>query len=130
VIAQKGALAALAVKDEWMDEVQTLQRANQKAVFDAVARLPGLKIAVYPSQGNFLVIECVDAGVKPDALVEAFGEIGIMIRQGSYHTPRFGDRFVKVSISVPAPWVDAFCEALPDALEKARGAGDRARSLF
>jgi histidinol-phosphate aminotransferase len=130
VIAQKGALAALAVKDEWMREVQTLQRANQKAVFDAVSRHPGLKVAVYPSQGNFLVIECIDAGVTPEALVEAFGDIGIMIRQGSYHTPRFGDRFVKVSISVPADWVTAFCEALPAALETARRADHGARPLF
>jgi histidinol-phosphate/aromatic aminotransferase/cobyric acid decarboxylase-like protein len=120
VIAQAGALKALEVKDEWMRSVQTLQRANQKLVYEAVAKVPGLKIAVYPSQGNFLVIETVDAGVKPEALVDAFGAIGIMIRQGSYHTPRFGDRFVKVSISVPVEWVSAFCEALPSAVESAR----------
>jgi len=58
--------------------------------------------------------------VKPEALVDAFGAIGIMIRQGSYHTPRFGERFVKVSISVPVEWVSAFCEALPSAVESAR----------
>ena len=120
VVAQMGALKALEIKDEWMRDVQTLQRANQKLVYDAVAAVPGLKIAVYPSQGNFLVIETVDAGVKPEALVDAFGAIGIMIRQGSYHTPRFGDRFVKVSISVPSDWVTAFCDALPSAVEQAR----------
>ena len=47
-----------------------------------------------------------------------------MIRQGSYHTARFGDRFVKVSTSVPAPWVTAFCAALPALAEQARTLND------
>ncbi len=29
-----------------------------------------------------------------------------MIRQGTYHTERFGDRFIKVSTTVPAEWVE------------------------
>ena len=49
---------------------------------------------------------------------------GIMIRQGSYHTPRFGSRFVKVSTTVPTEWVDAFCRELPDAIVAARGLND------
>jgi hypothetical protein len=47
-----------------------------------------------------------------------------MIRQGSYHTPRFGSRFVKVSTTVPTEWVDAFCRELPDAIVAARGLND------
>jgi histidinol-phosphate/aromatic aminotransferase/cobyric acid decarboxylase-like protein len=86
-----------------------------------VSRIPGLHIPVWPSHGNFLVIECAELGIRPEALVDACRERGIMIRQGAYHTPRFGHRFVKVSTSVPAPWIDAFCEALPEAIERARG---------
>lgn len=44
-----------------------------------------------------------------------------MIRQGSYHTPTFGDRFVKVSTTVPEAWADAFCDSLAEAVEQARG---------
>ena len=33
-----------------------------------------------------------------------------MIRQGTYHTPRFGDRFVKVSTTRAGDWADAFCD--------------------
>ncbi len=57
----------------------------------------------------------------PKRLAAVFAQRGIMIRQGSYHTPRFGSRFVKVSTTVPTEWVDAFCRQLPDAIEAARG---------
>jgi hypothetical protein len=44
-----------------------------------------------------------------------------MIRQGSYHTRTFGDRFVKVSTSVPKLWIEEFVELLPGMMERARG---------
>ncbi len=121
VIAQCAAMAGLKVKAEWMPQVQSLQRRNQAAIRDAIARVPGFELPVYPSQGNFLVVECIKAGIRPEALVDVFREHGIMIRQGAYHTPRFGDRFIKVSTSVPADWIDAFCDLLPKAVEAARG---------
>lgn len=121
VIAQRAAIAGLKVKAEWMPALKRINRRNQDAIAAAVARVPGLSLPVHPSQGNFLVLECVAAGVRPEALVDVYREHGIMIRQGAYHTPRFGDRFVKISTSVPADWVDAFCALLPTAVEKARG---------
>lgn len=124
VIAQKGALAGFAVKDAWMRELKQLVRANQAAVHETVAALPGLSVAVYPSHANFLVIECAEAGVRPEALVAELGKSNLMVRQGAYHTPRFGDRFIKVSLSVPASWARTFCEALPAALDAARAHGD------
>ena len=59
--------------------------------------------------------------MRPEALAAVFAQRGIMIRQGSYHTPLFGSRFVKVSTTVPTEWVDAFCRQLPEAIEAARG---------
>ncbi|WP_347558427.1 pyridoxal phosphate-dependent aminotransferase [Robbsia sp. KACC 23696] len=124
VIAQKGALAGFSVKAEWLTTLRALVQQNQADVVEAVKLQPGLKVAVYPSHGNFLVIECVDAGVRPEALVKAFAAHGIMVRQGAYHTPRFGDRFIKVSLSVPRAWSQAFCDCLPHALQAAREQGD------
>jgi histidinol-phosphate aminotransferase len=121
VIAQRAAEAGLAVKPEWMREVQRVQRRNQAALRDAVSKLPGFSLPVYPSHGNFLVVECVAARIRPEALVAVLAEQGIMIRQGAYHTPRFGDRFVKVSTTVPHEWMDALCKKLPAAVEAARG---------
>ena len=76
---------------------------------------------VYPSNGNFIVLETQGAGVAPEALVAQYQERKIMIRQGAYHTPNFGDRFVKVSTSVPTEWVEEFVELLPEMVERARG---------
>ena len=64
--------------------------------------------------------ETIDAGIRPEALVAAFQAEGIMIRQGTYHTKEFGDRFVKVSLTVPEEWADRFCELLPSMVDKAR----------
>ena len=47
-----------------------------------------------------------------------------MIRQGTYHTQRFGDRFVKISTSVPQAWVEKLCNLLPDMVAQARTLND------
>ena len=120
VLAQKAALAGLSVKKEWMAEVQAIQRANQETVKRAVDKVPGLSVAVYPSQANFLVIECEGTGLKAEAIVAAFAEHGIQVRQGAYHTAKFGHRFIKVSVTVPRTWADAFAAVLPEAVQRAR----------
>jgi histidinol-phosphate aminotransferase len=124
VIAQRAAQAGLAIKSEWMPYVQRIQRRNQKAIKAAVDKFKGLSIPIYPSNGNFVIIECAELGLRPEALAAVYAERGIMIRQGTYHTPRFGSRFIKVSTTVPTGWVDAFCRELPSAIEAARGLND------
>jgi len=62
----------------------------------------------------------IEAGITPEALCMAFRERNIMIRQGSYHTPAFGHRFVKISTTVPEAWADALAESLAEMVEKAR----------
>lgn len=120
VLAQRAAIAGLAVKDEWMVEVIAQQRENQRMIVEAFAELPGFEVPVFPSQANFIVVECSGAGVTPEALVSALGEHDIMVRQGTYHTPRFGHRFVKISTTVPKAWAQALCDVLPQAVERAR----------
>lgn len=129
VLSQRAAIAGLKTKAQWFPEIQRRQRRNQAAVAAAVAGVPGLSLPVYPSQANLLIIETVDAGVRPEALVAAYQEEGVMIRQGTYHTQRFGDRFVKVSLTVPEAWADRFCELLPAMVEKARS-GQVTSNLF
>jgi aspartate/methionine/tyrosine aminotransferase len=121
ILSQRAALAGLKIKSEWFPGVLSQQRANQKLINDAVKKIPGLEMPVYPSNGNFIVIECEKVGVKPEALVAAFQEHKIMIRQGAYHTPTFGDRFIKVSTSVPLLWAEEFVALLPAMVERARG---------
>jgi len=121
VVSQRAALAGLQAKSEWFPEVQRTQRRNQAKIKKAAEAIPGFHLPVYPSNGNFLVVECIEAGVQPEALVAAMQEHRILIRQGSYHTPTFGHRFIKVSTTVPEAWVDEFCALLPDVAAAVRG---------
>lgn len=120
VISQRAAIAGLKIKKDWFPGINRRQRRNQAEIVKAVKSVPGMSVAVYPSQANFLVVECIDAGVTPEALVDAYRSENIMIRQGTYHTLAFGHRFVKVSTTVPEAWADAFCERLPAMVAKAR----------
>jgi hypothetical protein len=76
------------------------------------------------------VIETEAAGITPEALVSAYKDANIMIRQGQYHTKEFGHKFVKVSLTVPEAWVDKFCENLPSMVERARSAEAETAALF
>ena len=124
VIAQRAAQAGLSVKVGWMKKVRSLDRANKAMIQEAAAAIDGLALPNMPSHGNCLVLETIAAGVRPEALVECYRRQGIMIRQGAYHTQRFGDRFVKISTSVPQPWVERFCTLLPDMVAQARTLND------
>jgi histidinol-phosphate aminotransferase len=124
VIAQRAAQAGLSVKAEWMAKVRSIDRANKAMIREAAGAVEGLSLPIYPSHGNFLVLETIAAGVRPEALVECYRRQGIMIRQGTYHTQRFGDRFVKVSTSVPSAWVEKFCALLPEMVAQARTLND------
>lgn len=121
ILAQRAAIAGLKAKDEWFPGVLKTTRANQDRIAAAVAKTPGLVMPVYPSNGNFVVIECGEADIRPEALCAAYREKNILIRQGSYHTATYGDRFVKVSTSVPGEWVEEFAGQLPEMVERARG---------
>ena len=46
----------------------------------------------------------------------------ILIRQGSYHSALCGDRFIKVSTTVPSAWIDAFCSRMEEAVDWSRNA--------
>jgi histidinol-phosphate aminotransferase len=124
VVAQRAAQAGLAIKAEWMQTVRGIDRTNKTMIAEAVGAIEGLALPITPSHGNFLVLETVAAGIRPEALVECYRRQGIMIRQGTYHTQRFGDRFVKVSTSVPSSWVKKFCALLPEMVAQARTLND------
>lgn len=127
ILSQRAAAAGLKVKAEWFPQVLAGQRANQKLIKDAVDRIDNIEMPVFPSNGNFIVIETHKAGLAPEALVAEYQKHDIMIRQGAYHTPNFGDRFVKVSTSVPAEWAEEFAALLPDLIERARGSNENVK---
>jgi len=121
VIAQKAAIAGLKVKDAWFPGVNALQRRNQQRIREAAEAIPGFTVPVYPSHGNFMIVDISESGLTPEALVDVFRNEGVMIRQGAYHSKAFGPRFIKISTTVPEAWVDKLCALMPAMAEAARG---------
>lgn len=122
IVAQRGAVAGLKVKSEWFPEVLATTRHNLELIERTVEGIAGLRVPVTSSNGNFLIIECVEARVRPEAICAVLSRHDVLVRQGSYHTKTFGDRFIKVSVSTPTEWVEEFCALLPQAIDEARGA--------
>ncbi len=129
ILSQRAAIAGLKIRDQWFPEVLAEQRANQERLRSAVAAIDGLAIPVFPSNGNFVIVECGGAGVKPEIVCAILARSNILVRQGSYHTSTFGERFIKVSTSVPPAWMEELCERLPGALAEAHGQ-DQAVQLY
>ncbi|WP_099021791.1 pyridoxal phosphate-dependent aminotransferase [Mycolicibacterium palauense] len=109
ITAQRAAIAGLRVKVPWLARVRAANRRNIEAIESVVAGRGADRIVVSPSQGNFVAIELDAAGPTSEQVCRAMLERNIFIRPGTYQSPRFGDRFVKVSTSVPPAWTDRFC---------------------
>jgi len=58
--------------------------------------------------------------ISPESLTKSFLEKNIMIRQGSYHSEKFGHKFVKISLTVPTDWAESFSYFLPDRITAAK----------
>ncbi|WP_197374340.1 pyridoxal phosphate-dependent aminotransferase [Mycolicibacterium baixiangningiae] len=112
IVAQRAAIAGLHAKTEWLQRLRATNRSNLAAVEDAVSRSGWGRVVVTPSQGNFLAIDLEGSRWGSEALCQhLLRDSGVFIRPGTYQSPAFGERFVKVSTSVPPDWADRFCAA-------------------
>ena len=117
VVAQKGAIAALESKKYWLDDVKNRTRENQKIIKKTVDKIDGTFIPVYPSDGNMLVIDMYEAGIKPVDVAEFLLENKIFAREGSYTSKLFGHRYLRVSFSIPKYQVEKFARCFIEAME-------------
>lgn len=111
IVAQRAAIAGLKVSEPWLRELRRVNRQNQEIVTEAVERSPFGPVLVRPSQGNFLAVDIAGHGWTADQMCAALLERDVFIRSGTYQSPAFGDRFVKVSTSVPTQWAERFAAA-------------------
>ncbi|MBK20307.1 MAG: aspartate aminotransferase [Rhodospirillaceae bacterium] len=114
ILGQLAAMSAFRVKEEWMENVNSVQRHNQASINNAIDMLEGLRTVVYPSNGNFLAVDCQECGISANAISEEFLRRQIFIRTSDYHSDTLKDIFLKISTTVPVDWADRFCEELPD----------------
>jgi aspartate/methionine/tyrosine aminotransferase len=109
--AQRAAIAGLKVKGPWLQRLRQVNRRNQQIVTEAVERSSLGHVLVDPSQGNFLAVDVSGHGWTADQICAELLERDVFIRSGTYQSPAFGERFVKVSTSVPAEWAERFAAA-------------------
>jgi aspartate/methionine/tyrosine aminotransferase len=111
ISAQRAAIAGLRVKEPWLRELRQVNSRNQQIVTEAVERTPFGRVLVQPSHGNFLAVDIGGHGWTADQVCAALLDRDVFIRSGTYQSPAFGDRFVKVSTSVPTAWAERFAAA-------------------
>jgi aspartate aminotransferase len=118
IIAQKGAIAAVNSKYDWLDRVKETTQNNQKIIKKAVDEVEGTFIPVYPSDGNMLAIDMYDAGINPRDVADHLLDKKIFTREGSYTSKHFGHRYLRVSYSIPTDDVKYFAESFLEVMEE------------
>jgi len=112
ILAQRGALASLESKGEWLDKMLKTAMRSQEIVKEAVDEVEGAFIPVFPSRTNMLIIDISTLGIDGDELEHRMlYDDGVFIRGGSYLSPRFGKNFVRVSFTVPNNGAERFKES-------------------
>jgi histidinol-phosphate/aromatic aminotransferase/cobyric acid decarboxylase-like protein len=80
--------------------------------------MDGLTAIVYPSLGNFLAADVTNSGFEAEAVVRRTLEAGFVIRSGAYTSTKFGERFIRVTTTVPTDHIQRFCNAFPSVLTR------------
>ncbi|MBZ5739508.1 pyridoxal phosphate-dependent aminotransferase [Nocardioides mangrovi] len=111
LVGQRAAVAGLRARDRWLPALRATNRANLRRVEELVAASGLGEVVVSPAQGNFLAVDLAGSGWGSDALCAALLEDGVFIRPGTYQSPLHGERFVKISTSVPPAWIERFADA-------------------
>jgi len=108
IISQIAGIAALKTKRDWLPTAVETIGANQAIIHDAVEKIEGTHLPVYPSQGSMFVIDTSGTGKSPEAIADAMLKRGFFIREAAYTTRRFLDKYVRVSFAIPTAHVERF----------------------
>ena len=116
-LAQEAGIAGLHSKSSWIEYIKETCFKNQELIKEAVDETPGAFLPVYPSDANMMVIDISQTGVKPEDLSEyLLEEKNIFVREGNYTSKRFGDRYIRVSYSIPTSEVMEFRNEFKNAI--------------
>lgn len=116
-LAQEAGIAGLQSKSEWIEDIRQTCFNNQKLIKEAVDETPGTFLPVYPSDANMMAIDISETGISPIDLSEyLLEEKNIFIREGNYTSKLFGDRYVRVSYSIPTEEVQVFRNEFKNAI--------------
>ena len=116
-LSQEAGIAGLHSKSSWIEDIKETCFKNQELIKEAVDETHGAFLPVYPSDANMMVIDISQTGVKPEDLSEyLLEEKNIFVREGNYTSKRFGDRYIRVSYSIPTSEVMEFRNEFKNAI--------------
>ena len=119
VVGQRAAIAALETKKDWLPGMLDTARKNQEIIKKAVDKVEGASLPVYPSAASMMVIDISKHKADPQSVQDKLlYENDIFVRAGNYVSTRFGEKFIRVSFSIPTPEVEKFAEAFPKVMEE------------
>ena len=119
VIGQRASIAALETKKDWLPGLLETAKKNQEIIKKAVDKIEGASLPVYPSAASMMVIDISKHKADPQAVQDKLlYENDIFVRAGNYVSTRFGEKFIRVSFSIPTPQVEKFAEAFPRVMEE------------
>ena len=116
VVSQRGAIAAIKSKKEWLTRIKTITRSNQDIIKRAVDQVENAFLPVFPSDGNMLAIDLKDTGVSPLDISEYLLDKKVFTREGSYTSKLFGNRYLRVSFSIPQEQVEYFAKVFVEGM--------------
>ncbi|GAA5818695.1 MAG: pyridoxal phosphate-dependent aminotransferase [Methanobrevibacter sp. CfCl-M3] len=120
IVAQAGAIAGLRSKDKWLDNIVETTRNNQKLIKSMVDDIDDVFIVNYPSDGNMLAIDIEKTGINSEKLAEYLLDKNIFTRGGNYTSSHFGDKYLRVSFSIPKEEVLIFNQEFKKAIDTLR----------
>ena len=120
IIAQYGAIAGLKSKNQWENNIREISFTNQKLIKEMVDTIGGVFLPVYPSDANMMAVDVSQTGINPKELSNYLFKNGIFAREGEYTSELFGDRYLRISYSIPTDQIKIFCEEFPKAIEALR----------
>jgi histidinol-phosphate aminotransferase len=113
VLTQRGAIEAYRCKPRWLPELRRLNDLHRGMVAGGVAKSPGARVLVPDGGGNFVAIDVTQTGRTAEEVVASALGHGFVVRSGVYTSEEFGNRFLRVTTTVPTDAVEKFCAALP-----------------
>ena len=120
IITQYGAIAGLKTKHEWIGRIRETCFENQRLINEMIESIEGVFLPVYPSDANMMVIDLSGAGINPKEMSNYLVSKNLFTREGEYTSEDFGDRYLRISFSIPTEEIKIFCEEFPKAVEALR----------
>lgn len=116
-LAQEAGIAGLQSKKTWINEVKEISFKNQDLIKEAVDETEGAFLPLYPVDANMMTIDISETGVTPEEVSDyLLREKNIFVREGNYTSKLFGDKYIRVSFSIPTEEIMKFREEFPKAI--------------